>query len=67
MAKDYANIGLVLANIADRERATESFSKGLKILQDLKEKTGYHHPLIDRIQGDISKLQEENDEGGKLE
>jgi hypothetical protein len=39
--------------------AIESFSKGLEILEELEEKTGYHHPFSDTIQGYISQLQKE--------
>jgi len=53
MAKDYANIGLVLADIKNhKEEAIESFSKGLEIFQELEQNTGYHHPLSDKIQAD---------------
>jgi tetratricopeptide (TPR) repeat protein len=58
MARGYSNIGTVLASIRNRKtEAIESYSKGLKILQELEEQTGYHHPLNDEIQQDLSKLQ----------
>jgi len=40
-----------------------SFSKGLEILEELEEKTGYHHPFSDTIQGYISQLQKEKGVG----
>jgi hypothetical protein len=62
MAKDYRNIGLALANTKNRNaEAIEFFSKGLDVLQELEEKTGYHHPLNEAIQGDISQLQEDQE------
>ena len=65
MAKDYTNIGLAVAKIkSHKAEALESFSKGVEILQELEEKTGYHHPLSDTIQGYISKLQEGEEEAG---
>jgi tetratricopeptide (TPR) repeat protein len=68
IAVDYAGIGAALANIKNRRiEALESFSKGLKILQDIEENTGYHHPHIDLIQGYILRLQEEKENGVKLE
>ena len=31
------------------KEAVESVDKGLDILQELKERTGYHHPLIETL------------------
>jgi hypothetical protein len=39
--------------------AIESFSKGLEMLEELEEKTSYHHTFSDTIQGYISQLQKE--------
>jgi tetratricopeptide (TPR) repeat protein len=62
MAEDYAGIANVLANIENRKTAAiDSFSKGLQILKVLEEKTGYHDPLSDEIQQNISELQRENE------
>jgi ATP-dependent exoDNAse (exonuclease V) beta subunit len=63
MAKVYRNIGNVLGSIGDRERAIESFSKGLEVLEELQEKTGYHHALIDSIQQRISQITREKSKG----
>ena len=49
MAGDYTNIGNVLKDLNKRQEAVESVEKGLNILLELKEKTGYHHPLIEKL------------------
>jgi tetratricopeptide (TPR) repeat protein len=64
MAKDYRNIGNAFGSMGDREQAIESCSKGLEILRELEEETGYHDPFSDIIQGSISELEQNKDSEG---
>jgi hypothetical protein len=57
MAKDYRNIGDLIANTGISHQAIEFYSKGLEIFKEIEENTGYHHPLSDTIRGYISQLQ----------
>jgi hypothetical protein len=41
------------------EQAIESFFRGLEILRELEEMTGYHYPFSDTIQEYISQLQKQ--------
>jgi tetratricopeptide (TPR) repeat protein len=66
MARNYENIGDVLANTKNRKVAIESFHRGLEALKDLEE-AGHHHPLMEIIQGHITKLQEDKNREGKIE
>jgi hypothetical protein len=50
----YASISISVVSAA-----IESFFKGLEILHELEEKTGYLYPLSDAIQEYISKLKRE--------
>jgi tetratricopeptide (TPR) repeat protein len=50
IAGDYANIGIVFRKTGNLKERLESFSKGLEKLQEFEKKTGYHHPLIERLQ-----------------
>jgi tetratricopeptide (TPR) repeat protein len=56
MAKDYNNIGLVYSDMGNYKEALKSFSDALTILQELEKETGYHYPLIEKIQDKISSL-----------
>jgi hypothetical protein len=58
MGKDYTNIGLALIKIGNNLEGTESIDKGLTILLEFKEKTGYH-------QLDHHDFLKEEDEGIK--
>ena len=55
MAEDYANIGVVLKKLNKSKEAVETVDKGLDILHELKERTGYHHPLIEKV-GQLSDV-----------
>jgi tetratricopeptide (TPR) repeat protein len=57
MAEDYMYIAIILERAKSPETAIESFSKGLKLFQELEQETSYRHPFIYLIQKHILKLQ----------
>ena len=54
-------------NMEDRKATIEPITKRREILLKLEGKTGYHHPLSERMQEDLSRLKQKKDESGKLE
>ena len=51
--------GIITLSCLSLAGAMASFSKGLEVLEELEEKTGYRPPFSDAIQGYISQLQKE--------
>ncbi|HEX5976586.1 MAG TPA: hypothetical protein VFY68_04885 [Nitrososphaeraceae archaeon] len=47
--------------------AIESFSKGLEILEELEEKTGYHHLLVIQSKEIFHKYKRKKEWGDKLQ
>jgi tetratricopeptide (TPR) repeat protein len=62
IAENYTNIGFVLLETKNYKAAMDSFFKGLEILKELEQESGYKHPLIDTLQGYISRCREGRDE-----
>jgi tetratricopeptide (TPR) repeat protein len=52
---DYCNIGLVFSSMKMNKEATEYLNTGLKILYEVKEKTGYRHPVIQLIEQEAER------------
>jgi len=44
--------------LSKSKEAVKSVNKGLDILQELKERTGYHHPLIGTLKQIVGSLNE---------
>lgn len=51
LATDYANIGVVPKELGKNIDTMDSIIKGLNIFLKLEAETGYHHPLIDTLDG----------------
>jgi hypothetical protein len=56
LTENYYNIDLILLKTDNKKQALKSLSNAIRILQELEKQTGYHYPLIEKIQKQISSL-----------
>jgi tetratricopeptide (TPR) repeat protein len=57
IATDHYNMNFVYVERSDKPKALKCLSKASEILEELERETNYHHPLIERINKQISSLQ----------